>query len=293
MNPWIAPRVVYILSRGMKAFYPAEWSRVKIKEIRCDIHELTSLPSDIDYVIHAATSTQISESENFKYLSKTILSGTERLLGLCEKVEIKHFFYVSSGAVYGLHHSKDIDLHEECDFAPKVTSKYENYGHFKRIAELYVADYHARSNVPTTIGRLFSFSGADLSLDAPLALVQFLKQALKENKIVVKGDGSALRSYMDQVDMVNWILTMLNRSSGVEIFNIGSDCPISVLSLAKKMVSLVGPCSIEVVGDQSQRSNFYIPNVDKAKQFHGLKLNKSLDESVLSMISSKRFHSSE
>ncbi len=293
MYPWVAPREVYILSRGMKTFSPKEWPRVNIKEIRCSIHELSCLPSSLDYVIHAATSTQPSESQKFEYLSKTILSGTERLLHLCEKIELKHFFYVSSGAVYGLQHTKAVALDEECDLAPRVTSKSECYGHFKRIAELYVADFHARSNVPTTIGRLFAFSGADLSPDAPLALVQFLKQALRENRIIVKGDGSAIRSYMDQGDMVTWILTMLSRTSGFEIFNIGSDVPITILDLAKKVADLVGSCSVEVIGDQVQRSNFYVPIIDKAYQFHGLTFRKSLNESVISMISSKRFRSVE
>jgi UDP-glucuronate decarboxylase len=288
-NSVSVPNEIYILSRGRKMFNHQEWRRLNIKLINSDINEIESLPSPIDYIIHAATSTELHESLDFKYLMQTILSGTQRILKLSEDKKLKHFIYVSSGAVYGLHHTKPVALHESCDAAPLVQCPTEYYGHFKRMAELYVAEFQKRENIPTTIGRLFAFSGEDLSPKAPFALVQFLRQALAQKRILLSGDGTAMRSYMDQEDLAFWILDLLKGAEGLEIINIGSDQEITTGDLARKIAMHVGECSVEMSHASVGRSNYYVPVIDKAKKQHGLGLERTLDQSLSKMILSKRF----
>ena len=82
---------------------------------------------------------------------------------------------------------------------------------------------------------------------------------------------------MYQDDLANWILTILLRSKKkFDIYNVGSDDPISIHKLAeilskKYKIKFISNLNL------SNATDHYLPNIEKAKKIFNLKLRyKSL-----------------
>ena len=84
-----------------------------------------------------------------------------------------------------------------------------------------------------SIARCFSFVGPGLPTDLHYAIGNFVSSAVNGEDIIIKGDGSNIRSYMYLGDMVSWLMRILFMGKQGEDYNVGSDEKISVLELAK------------------------------------------------------------
>ena len=133
------------------------------------------------------------------------------------------------------------------------------------------------------IARCFAFVGQDLPLDDHFAIGNFIRDALCRDEIVVQGDGTAIRSYMDQCDLVDWLLTILERGKAGEAYNVGADEAISIADLAYLVRDTLSPNKrVRILGNAigNAERNRYVPDVTKAKRELGLDLTFSLRESV-------------
>ena len=98
------------------------------------------------------------------------------------------------------------------------------------------------------------------------------------------GDGSPIRSYMDQRDLALWLLELLEHGPGGEAFNVGSDEAWSIGDLARLVRDLLAPHKpVRILGASSYNSprNVYVPSIDKAKATLGLSLRYSLSEAIV------------
>ena len=126
-----------------------------------------------------------------------------------------------------------------------------------------------------------------MPLDAHFAIGNFIYDALYNNEINVAGDGSPIRSYMNQVDLAKWLLCILDKGTSGRAYNVGSDQAISVLDLAYLVRNNLSPNKLVVIkNDRSsyQGRNIYIPNIDRAEHELNLKLTISLEESIKEFI---------
>ena len=127
--------------------------------------------------------------------------------------------------------------------------------------------------------------GADLPLDVHFAIGNFIRDALTNQDIVVKGDGTPLRTYMDQRDLAEWLLALLANGRSGEAYNVGSDEPISISALAYRVRDLVSPGKIVSIQSKAMDSierNRYVPCINKAKLELGLRLRYTLDQGIIS-----------
>ena len=70
-----------------------------------------------------------------------------------------------------------------------------------KISAEYICNYFREfKNLETKIARCFSFGGEGIPTDLHYAIGNFVVKPLKTN-IVIKGDGMAVRSYMDLDDL--------------------------------------------------------------------------------------------
>jgi nucleoside-diphosphate-sugar epimerase len=88
------------------------------------------------------------------------------------------------------------------------------------------------------IARLFAFYGE--GLDNNKAYTQFMNSATKNEAIRIWGDGNTVRSYMHGSDMAFWLWTILLCGKSGEAYDVGSDEPITMLELAKKIAKESG-----------------------------------------------------
>jgi dTDP-glucose 4,6-dehydratase len=126
--------------------------------------------------------------------------------------------------------------------------------------------------------------GRDLPLDAHFAIGNFIHDALNRNEIQVKGDGRAVRTYLDQRDLAIWLCALLYRGADGEAYNVGSDIPITILELANLVRETLAPQVGINFSCQASISNFrvrYVPNINKALTKLNLKIKYPLSQAIV------------
>lgn len=233
-------------------------------------------------VLHAAADTH--HQGNDIAWTDQIVQGTRRALDFAVAVGAQRFLMVSSGAVYGPQPDHLPCMPEDHAGAPPTTSAHSTYGQAKRMAEQLCTLYAQAHGLQTVIARCFAFGGAHLPHDGPYALGNFVRDALSADipALRVKGDGRAVRSYLDSEEMGVWLLTLLRRGQAGEAYNVGSDQGVSMLSLAQTVASVLAPHKDVVVEGQATASaarSLYVPCVAKAAGL-GLVPQRSLQDII-------------
>jgi dTDP-glucose 4,6-dehydratase len=267
-----------VLSRNPAAF------AAKHREID-GVRGLTFLPGDVasfsagprrfDSIIHAAADTTAFTSEAGENArSRAIVAGTQRVLELAN-LHGARLLNLSSGAVYGAAAGKRGGAKED-DYAS--ARPLTPYGLAKREAEALCAE----SPADFVTARAFAFLGPHLPLDAHFAAGNFLRDALGGGPIQVRGDGTALRSYLYPSDLVIWLLRLMVRGRRGRAYNVGSDHAVSTGQLARLIADAVEP-KAEVVIQSAQPQgpqNIYLPNVDRARAELRLDVTVPLPEAI-------------
>ena len=127
---------------------------------------------------------------------------------------IRRFLLTSSGGVYGPQPPDMKYMPESHNGMPDPLNPAHAYSVAKRCAEHLCALYRDQHGLEPVIARCFAFVGRDLPLDVHFAIGNFIRDALYSREIVVSGDGSAIRSYMDQRDLAAWLLGLDRARTG-------------------------------------------------------------------------------
>jgi len=223
-----------------------------------------SLPAQpLDYILHAGTDTSAvtTETEERKR-SQAILWGTRHMIDLLHRSGAKRLLNVSSGAVYGAAAGERGGASENC-IRPGSSPAMIPYGEAKLEAERLCEG----AGLDFVTARCFAFLGPYLPLDAHFAAGNFLRDALRGGPILVRGDGTALRSYLHPADLVVWLLRILVRGQRARAYNVGSDEAVTTAQLAHLIAGAVQPAA-EVVIQSAQPQgpqNIYLPNIARAR----------------------------
>ena len=268
-----------ILSRDPRRF-TAQWPESDGRKgwtfLEGHVADVPNLLHRFDYIVHAAAdTTAVTTPAQEIERTRAIVAGTERMLEIAARSRSRRLLLISSGAVYGTAAGKREGAREdEASQARAVTP----YGEAKRDAELACA----RAKVDCTIGRAFAFLGPHLPLDAHYAAGNFLRDALRGGPVEVRGDGTALRSYLYPTDLVGWLLALLARDGEETAYNVGSDEVVSTAELARRVASEVSPAPEVVVQSREPQGpqNIYLPNIARAREEMGLKVTVPLREAI-------------
>ena len=125
--------------------------------------------------------------------------------------------------------------------------------------------------------------GPDLPLDAHFAVGNFIRDALTADSITVAGDGTPLRTYLDQSDLAHWLFSLLFQGLSGEAYNVGSDKIISIADLAHLVRDVLAPeKSVKILGNPAPGTacNRYIPDISKAATRLGLCSLVRLEDSI-------------
>lgn len=286
-HPADRPKTVVAISRNPKGFaesFPdlagAPWLDLRYG----DMVQPDTLPKQgFEHVIHAAADStagpRLSPIERYTQ----IVDGTRHVLQVAVTAGAKRFLLLSSGAVYGSRNAAH-PAPDEDDFGAPDPLKPENaYGMGKRAAEHLAALTQREYGIEVVIARCFAFVGRDLPLDVHFAIGNFIRDALSREQITVAGDGTPIRSYMDQRDLSRWLLTLLCKGKAGHAYNVGSEEAISIADLAHLVRNTLAPHKpVLILAEKSseQRSK-YIPSTQKALKELGLRLQYNLQESIL------------
>jgi nucleoside-diphosphate-sugar epimerase len=227
-----------------------------------------NLDQKFEFIIHAATAASESlNKSNPLLMMDTITIGTRRVLDFAITQPIEGFLFVSSGAIYGKQPWSVSHIQEDDSFKVDINNPNAAYAEGKRIAELYCSTYFEKYNLPIKISRCFAFVGPYLPLDTHFAIGNFIKNVINNEDILIKGDGSTIRSYMYASDLIVWLLKILLKGEINQPYNAGSDEAISIKELAEKIKDLSGSkVSIKILGlpIQKEKIDIYCPSIKKA-----------------------------
>jgi len=276
---------ISILTRNKKKFienYPDLYKADSLQVIEGDIRNLTVdvVTKSIDYIIHAATDARYDIGPLL--MADTIVSGTRNILDLACKHKVAKILFLSSGAVYGRHTSS---YTEDSNFSPDCNNPLNSYGEAKRYAELLCAIYHKEFNVPYVSARCFAFIGPRLPLNIHFAIGNFISNILKNEEIIISGNGQTVRSYMYAADLVVWLFSMLINAKPTQVYNVGSNHGYTIEQIVKMIIASSRQTHQYKILNKDDKNDIYVPNIDKALDelslnvFHDLKTSivKTLD----------------
>ena len=282
-----APSVM-ALSRSPETFlagHPEFRSCPWLRFHRGDILDPSTLPANpgFTHILHAAADSTLGARLTPIEQYAQIADGTRNLLDYATTNRIPRFLLTSSGGVYGPQPQDMAQIPEDYNGMPDPLNPHHAYSVAKRCAEHLCALYRDRYGLETVIARCFAFVGRDLPLDAHFAIGNFIRDALAASEITVHGDGTPVRSYMDQRDLARWLAVLLERGRSGQAYNVGADVAITIRDLAHLVRDMLAPLKpVRVKGNPLASSfrNLYVPSVTRIKSELGVIQQFALEESI-------------
>ncbi len=271
-----------VLSRDPKGFLdscPKFVDQPGLDFIAGDVRSFTPPAGrTFDLVIHGATAASAKlDQDHPEEMYSVITEGTRHLLEFAKRCEAQRLLFISSGAVYVTQPPTLSHVPETYEGDPTTA-----YGKGKKDAERLCLEA-AADGLECVIARPFAFVGPYLPIDTHFAIGNFIRDCIENRPIVIRGDGTPLRSYLYAADLAEWLWTLLLRGADGRAYNVGSDKAISILDLARLVRECAGVTNdIRVLerpipGALPAR---YVPSVDRARIELGLKVNVSLPEAI-------------
>lgn len=221
-------------------------AKLIVKDIRDDLNSLFS-ESKFDYVYHLAAQANVRKSlENPKEDASINIIGSLNIIENCVKHNVKKIIFSSTG---GAIYSKDakIPCNEESEIKPESP-----YGLAKFSVENYLRILGNTKKLNYCILRYSNVYGPRQDAKGEAGVVSiFIDRLLKNEDLIVFGDGEQTRDFVFVKDVVNANLMAMEKNlSG--FFNVGTGKEISVNELAKMLLKITGKKSKVVHGSAIQ-----------------------------------------
>lgn len=256
-----------------------------VRIVECDITELTTASvGACDLIVHGANLPHAEGTDWAARHCATACRGTETLFRVAAACGARRVLFLSSGGVYATRAlSEGTPLREEPFGMARRLRESSLYGETKRFVELYASALGQRYGIAVPIARCFTFCGPCLSMNGVNALASFLADALAGRDIVIRGDGSPVRSFLYGSDMAVWLLAMLAAGPDGEPCNVGSTEGLTLRELAGLVAHLAGGKSRVRVLGQSVPGNapsVYVPDTSRIRERLGVTERISLAEGL-------------
>jgi dTDP-glucose 4,6-dehydratase len=248
-------------------------------------HDVTSyiyVAGPVDYVLHFASPASPVDYQQLPIPTlKVGALGTHKALGLAKQKSAK-FLLASTSEVYGdplVHPQREDYWGNVNPVGPRGV-----YDEAKRFAEAITMAYHRYHGLDTRIVRIFNCHGPRMRMNDGRAIPNFIRQALTGEPITVYGDGSQTRSFMYVSDLVDGIWRLMHAPVHDPV-NIGNPHEMTLLELAKRIVTLTGSASPIVfhplpVDDPRVRQ----PDITRARTLLGWEPRVDVDEGLRNTI---------
>jgi len=173
---------------------------------------------NIDLIVHLGAQAGVRYSlENPWAYEKSNLLGTLNIFELARRFDIGKVVYASSSSVYG--GNKKVPFSED----DKVDNPVSLYAATKKSNELMAHTYHHLYGTKMVGLRFFTVYGEWGRPD--MAFWKFTKNILLEKPIDVYNYGKMMRDFTYISDIVDGILSSIEKDFDYEVFNLGNDNP--------------------------------------------------------------------
>jgi UDP-glucuronate decarboxylase len=207
-----------------------------VKFIKSDVNNYNDIAPifrryDFDFVFHYAAVVGVKRTLENPMLVLNDIEGIKNVLSLSKNSGVKRVFYSSSSEVYG----EPFEIPQNENTTP-LNSRLP-YAIVKNVGEAFFKSYYQEYGLEYTIFRFFNTYGPNQSED--FVIPRFLYLALKNEPIIIYGDGLQTRSfcYVDD-NVATCIKAMNDENCRNEVLNVGSDIEMSILDLAKQLIRI-------------------------------------------------------
>ena len=233
----------------------------------------------LDEIYHLAC---IASPPSYKKYSLETLAvsftGTKNILEVARKTKSK-FLFTSTSEVYG-----DPEIYpqpEEYFGNVNTVGERSCYDEGKRVAETLIYEYNRLYQIDTKIVRIFNTYGPFMDIDDGRVITNFIRQIIKNEPLVIYGDGSQTRSFCYVDDMVNGLVKMMasEEKGPINIGNPYCECTLNELIETFETMTnkyLFADYVDATENDPKQRK----PVIDKAMEKLGWEPNVYLEEGL-------------
>ena len=240
----------------------------------------------VDEIYHLASPADPNSHSPISYMAypfETMRVNTVGTWNMCE-LAIKHgakLFFASTSEVYG--NPEKSPQSETYRGNVSTTGPRAVYDEAKRFGETIISAFVREKEMDGLIVRIFNTYGPGMNIEEGRAVVNFIRQAVRDEPITIYGDGRQTRSFCYIDDQIEGLIkAMESAHSHAEIFNIGNPDEITIVEFAKHIKKLSGSKS-EIIysepfptDDPRQRK----PDIKKARDKLGWHPKTSLKDGL-------------
>lgn len=230
--------------------------RTQISIIQQSVVEPIVTDIKFDYVIHTASpaSPLIMRNDPVGTVAANTI-GTFNTLNVAKQGSKKGYLYISSREIYGQpYENQEIFSEDTYGFVDPLNVR-SCYPEGKKAAETMCVCFKEQYGVNAKIARLAHTFGPGMPVDDGRVQADFLRNVINNEDIVLKSEGTAVRTYTYVGDAVLALFYILLNSEEI-VYNISSEeSTVSIRQLAETLV--------EAYPERGLKLIFDIPESDK------------------------------
>jgi len=276
------------LSTGRSENFRTYVENPRFHFVRGDVTQLSTvrgLVESTEMVFHLAAAVGVKYVlENPLQSLTTNIRGTEVVLHACD-LHHKKVIIFSSSEVYGK--GTTVPFSEDDDRLLGPTQKLRwSYACGKAVDECLAISYFEQHQLPVVIVRCFNTCGPRQSAAYGMVIPNMIERALRNQPILVFGDGQQTRCFSAVDDVVRGVMLLADsKSAEGQIFNVGTDEEITVLELAERVRRLCGSSSEiqrvpyeQIYGPSFEDMRRRVPDLGKIRRMVGYRPEVKLDQ---------------
>ena len=268
------------------------WNHPHLNVIQGDVLNYdflrASIPPDTDIVLHMAAVAGVDTViQNPVKTMEVNTIGTYHLMKALKELDLlprlERLINFSTSEVFGINAFR-VDEKSSTNLQPVGEARW-TYSVSKLTSEHLVHSYHVHFGLRAVSIRPFNVYGPGQVGEG--AIHVFIKRAIADEEIQIHGDGDQIRSWCYVDDMIQGIMSCLNRQEAIgNVFNIGNPRgTITINGLAEKILHLSGSrSSIVHVPKTYVDVDLRIPSIEKAISLLGYAPQYDLNEGLLKTI---------
>jgi UDP-glucose 4-epimerase len=243
------------------------------------------LVAQCDKVYHLAAAVGVKYVlENPLRSLITNIKGTEVVLEACSEHNRRVMLF-SSSEVYGKGVSVPFSENDDRVMGPTHKLRW-SYACGKAVDECLAQAYFQQRQLQVIVVRCFNTCGPRQTGAYGMVIPNMITRALREEPILVFGDGQQSRCFSAVSDVVRGVLLLSDtKAAEGEIFNVGSDEEVTVLELAQRIRRMCDSRSAiefvpyeQVYGKSFEDMRRRVPDLSKMRRFVGFRPQVSLNQ---------------
>ena len=261
-----------------------------------DLDDIGNIFKDYDFCFHLAAGVGVQYIMN--NLSESILTniqGTHTVFEACKENDIP-VLITSTSEVYGTSEEKSWDEETKSLIGPTTKLRW-SYAVSKMIDEFLALSEYEAGNLKPIIVRLFNTIGPNQASEFGMVVPKFIDSALKNEDIIIHGDGSQSRSFTWVGDVIEYFIKLVELKKYGEIYNIGQTEEISIKELAQLVIETSDSSSElkfqsheDVFGDKFEDPSRRTPNIDKIVKATGIRPSYDIKTMIKEIVEYRRQH---